>query len=86
MKPNTRILDYVTLVQDGIMTVDDAPQDIRAEVTKWVRYLAGIKDETMVKDPDATKPVTSEKPATPAVTKDDDIINGVLNAGKKVTD
>ena len=86
MKPNTRILDYVTLVQDGIMTVDDAPQDIRAEVTKWMRYLAGIKDETMVKDPDATKPVTSEKPATPAVTKDDDIINGVLNAGKKVTD
>ena len=86
MKPNTRILDYVTLVQDGIMTVDDAPQDIRAEVTKWVRYLAGIKDETMVKDPDATKPVASEKPATPAVTKDDDIINGVLNAGKKVTD
>ena len=37
MKPNTRILDYVTLVQDGIMTVDDAPQDIKAEVTKWVR-------------------------------------------------
>lgn len=26
MKPNTRILDYVTLVQDGVLTVDDAPQ------------------------------------------------------------
>lgn len=56
MKPNTRILDYVTLVQDGVMTVDDAPQDIRAEVTKWVRYFAGIKDDSMVKDPESTTP------------------------------
>lgn len=86
MKPNTRILDYTTLVQDGVLTLDDVPQDVKSAVTKWVRYLSGIQDETMVKDPDATKPVTSEKPATPAVTKDDDIINGVLNAGKKVTD
>lgn len=56
MKPNIRILDYVTLVQDGVMTVDDAPQDIRAEVTKWVRYFAGIKDDSMVKDPESATP------------------------------
>ena len=41
MKPNTRIINYVSLVQDGIMTVDMVPQDIRNEVTKWVRYFAG---------------------------------------------
>lgn len=50
MKPNTRIIDYVTLVQDGIMTIDDVPQDVAKEVTKWVRYLSGIKDETVVRD------------------------------------
>ena len=54
MKPNTRILNYVTLVQDGVLTLDDVPQDIKKEVTKWVRYLAGSKDESMVKD-DATQ-------------------------------
>ena len=54
MKPNTRILNYVTLVQDGVLTLDDVPQDIAKEVTKWVRCLAGIKDESMVKD-DATQ-------------------------------
>ena len=53
MKPNTRIINYVSLVQDGIMTVDMVPQDIRNEVTKWVRYFAGIKDEAAVKDPEA---------------------------------
>lgn len=66
MKPNTRILDYVTLVQDGVMTVDDAPQDIRAEVTKWVRYFAGIKDDSMVKDPESATPAPQpeKKPDT----------------------
>ena len=54
MKPNTRILDYTALVQDDVLTLDDVPQDIAKEVTKWVRYLAGIKDEGMVKD-DATQ-------------------------------
>ena len=65
-KPNTRILDYVTLVQDGVMTVDDAPQDIRAEVTKWVRYFAGIKDDSMIKDPESTTPAPQleKKPDT----------------------
>ncbi|MPW14220.1 hypothetical protein [Lactobacillus helveticus] len=50
MKPNTRILNYTTLIQDGVLTLDDVPQDIKKEVTNWVRYLAGIKDESMVKD------------------------------------
>lgn len=50
MKPNTRILNYVTLVQDGILTLDDVPQDISKEVTKWVRYLSGVTDNGMVKD------------------------------------
>ena len=54
MKPNTRIIDYTALVQDGLMTVDDVPQDIKKEVTKWVRYFQGIKDEdSMVKDEDS---------------------------------
>lgn len=55
MKPNTRIMNYVTLVQDGVLVLDDVPQDIKKEVTKWMRYLAGIKDETMVKDPEPAK-------------------------------
>ena len=47
---NTRIIDYTALVQDGLMTVDDVPQDIKKEVTKWVRYFQGIKeDDSMVK-------------------------------------
>lgn len=50
MKPNTRILNYVTLVQDGVLTLDDVPQDISKEVTKWVRYLSGVTDNGMVKD------------------------------------
>lgn len=67
-KPNTRILDYVTLVQDGVLTVDDAPQDIKAEVTKWVRYFAGIKDDSMVKDPESITPTPQpeKKPDTTA--------------------
>lgn len=50
MKPNTRILDYVTLVQDGVLTLDDVPQDVSKEVTKWTRYLSGVTDNGMVKD------------------------------------
>lgn len=59
MKPNTRILDYVTLVQDGVLTLDDVPQDIKAQVTKWVRYLSGVNDNGMVKDDTATKLATT---------------------------
>ena len=71
MKPNTRILDYVTLVQDGVLTLDDVPQDIAKEVTKWVRYLSGVTDNGMVKDEPAPAPTvqttTSDKPLLPKV-------------------
>ena len=61
MKPNTRILDYTALVQDGVLTLDDVPQDIGKEVTKWVRYLSGVTDNGMVKD----KPVPTVQKTTP---------------------
>ena len=57
MKPNTRILDYTTLIQDGVLTLDDVPQDVKGAVTKWVSYLSGVEDDSMVKD------ITVEKPA-----------------------
>ncbi len=59
MKPNTRILDYTALVQDGVLTLDDVPQDIAKEVTKWVRYLSGVTDNGMVKDDTAAKLATT---------------------------
>lgn len=63
MKPNTRIINYTTLIQDGVLTLDDVPQDIKNEVTKWVRYFAGIKDDSMVKDPESAThtPVPEKK-------------------------
>ena len=61
MKPNTRILDYVTLVQDGVLTLDDVPQDISKEVTKWTRYLSGVTDNGMVKDTTPTPTPTAQK-------------------------
>ena len=66
MKPNTRIINYTTLIQDGVLTLDDVPQDIKGEVTKWVRYFAGIKDDSMVKDPESAThtPVPEKKPDT----------------------
>lgn len=36
--PNTRTIDYVSLVQDKIMSIEDVPSDIQAEVTKWLEY------------------------------------------------
>ncbi|WP_375712341.1 hypothetical protein [Lactobacillus acidophilus] len=76
MKPNTRILDYTTLVQDGVLTLDDVPQDIKSAVTKWVRYLSGASDDGMVKD---TTTVTT--PTVPAVVekKVNDSVNGTIN-------
>lgn len=69
MKPNTRILDYVVLIQDGVLTLDDVPQDIKSSVTKWVRYLSGVTDNGMVKE-DAATPAASTTPVpAPAVTK-----------------
>ena len=75
MKPNTRILDYTALVQDGVLTLDDVPQDISKEVTKWVRYLSGVTDNGMVKDETAPAPTpaptvqkaTPDKPLLPKV-------------------
>lgn len=64
MKPNTRILNYVTLVQDGVLTLDDVPQDIAKEVTKWVRYLSGVTDNGMVKD---DTPVPNTTPVSGAL-------------------
>lgn len=70
MKPNTRILDYTALVQDGVLALDDIPQDITKEVTKWVRYLSGVTDNGMVKDepaPAAQKTTADTKPLLPKV-------------------
>ena len=78
MKPNTRILDYVTLVQDGVLTLDDIPQDITKEVTKWVRYLSGVTDNGMVKDD--TTGTTTVPDTAPAVI---DASSLDLNATKK---
>ena len=64
MKPNTRILDYTALVQDGVLTLDDVPQDITKEVTKWVRYLSGVTDNGMVKD-DTPAPTPTVQKTTP---------------------
>ena len=65
MKPNTRILDYTALVQDGVLTLDDVPQDITKEVTKWVRYLSGVTDNGMVKDEPAPTPAPTVQKTTP---------------------
>ena len=76
MKPNTRIINYTTLIQDGVLTLDDVPQDIKNEVTKWVRYFAGIKDDSMVKDPESAT-------HTPVPEKEQD---ATAFLAKKVTD
>ena len=69
MKPNTRILDYTALVQDGVLTLDDVPQDISKEVTKWVRYLSGVTDNGMVKD-DTPAPAPTPAPTVQKTTVD----------------
>lgn len=76
MKPNTRILNYTTLIQDGVLTLDDVPQDIKSAVTKWVRYLSNASDDGMVKD---TTTVTT--PTVPAVVekKVNDSVSGSIN-------
>lgn len=67
MKPNTRILDYTTLIQDGVLTLDDVPQDVKGAVTKWVRYLSGVEDDSMVKDITAEKPAVDTKALTASI-------------------
>ena len=70
MKPNTRILNYVTLVQDGVLTLDDVPQDIAKEVTKCARPLSGVTDNGMVKDDTpAPAPVPTPVPTVQKNTK-----------------
>ena len=76
MKPNTRILDYVVLIQDGVLTLDDVPQDIKSSVTKWVRYLSGVEDDSMVKDTTVEKPAVDTKALTATV---EDQTKKVLN-------
>ncbi|QLL73803.1 hypothetical protein [Lactobacillus crispatus] len=66
MKPNTRIIDYTVLIQDGVLTLDDIPQDIKSSVTKWVRYLSGVTDNGMVKEDTATPTVSTTPAPTPA--------------------
>lgn len=67
MKPNTRILDYTALIQDGVLTLDDVPQDIKSAVTKWVRYLSGVEDDSMVKDITVEKPAVGAKALTATI-------------------
>lgn len=45
MKPSIRTIDYTALVQDGIMTIDEVPKDIQAEVAKWSGYFVTGKQE-----------------------------------------
>lgn len=80
MKPNTRILDYVTLVQDGVLTLDDVPQDISKEVTKWVRYLSGVTDNGMVKDDTPVPAPTNVAAPTNVPAPTDTPINGELSS------
>lgn len=76
MKPNTRILNYVTLVQDGVLTLDDVPQDIAKEVTKWVRYLSGVTDNGMVKDEAPAPTVPKTMPTNVAQTNGESLPKG----------
>lgn len=76
MKPNTRILDYTALVQDGVLTLDDVPQDVKSAVTKWVRYLSGVEDDSMVKDTTVEKPAVDTKTLTATI---EDQTKKVLN-------
>lgn len=85
MKPNTRILDYVTLVQDGVLTLDDVPQDVKGAVTKWVRYLSGVEDDSMVKDnegPEAIVPIDNKTLVTTALDTSKKALNNDSNTIK----
>lgn len=49
MKPSIRTMDYVALVQDQILGLDEVPKDIQTEVGKWSGYLmTGQKPEEEV--------------------------------------
>lgn len=51
MKLNARIIDYVALIQEGRLTVEEVPQDISKVVTDLLRNLSGVTaDNGMVQD------------------------------------
>lgn len=60
MKPSTRVIDYVSLIQDGVITIDDVPQDIKVIVQKWVRYFSETEQNGMVEDHSDTQPSQPE--------------------------
>lgn len=52
MKPSTLTIDYVALVQDGILTINDVPQNLQSEVSKWSSYfLTGKETEVGADEP-----------------------------------
>lgn len=85
MKPVTRVIDYVVLVQDNVMAIDDVPVDVKGEVTKWMRYFQGIKDNAattgMVQETEPVKPAEPEKPVneTEPTTPVNTMVGGLVN-------
>lgn len=52
MKPSILTMDYVALVQDGVMTINDVPQNLQSEVSKWSGYfLDGAETEAESNEP-----------------------------------
>ena len=52
MKPSILTMDYVALVQDGVMTINDVPQNLHSEVSKWSGYfLDGAETEAESNEP-----------------------------------
>lgn len=52
MKPSILTMDYVALVQDGVMTINDVPQNLQSEVSKWSGYfLDGKESEAEPNEP-----------------------------------
>lgn len=43
--PNVRTVDYVSLVQSGIMTLEQVPADIQSEVARWLSFFAGTDNK-----------------------------------------
>lgn len=50
MKPSILTMDYVALVQDGVMTINDVPQSLQSEVSKWSGYFLDGKDTEVAAD------------------------------------
>lgn len=43
---NTRVMDYVVLVQDGKLAIEQVPKDINFDVTEILAYLKNGKEDT----------------------------------------